>query len=902
MNPASATFPPRRLLAALFLTMVALGTIVLGAAYAGSDGGHWIQAYPARLGSSQTLLFQIGKIGVLAGAAIALLTGSRRRLPFVCGTVAAIGAIVVGMSGSLPAKLAVWLDLPDWARITLLLIAGAAWGLGWGVARAAARARPPLWSLIGPFILAGAAVPVLSGSIGGGVTLAWLLIFAPALGQAAWDHFPSPVSASRAAIFIPPVVAFALGVALLGSLAFVLGLAHLAYRTELVGALALLTLLLWHRAGARLCAAVRELSAPAQLSPPGAILMGTLGAILLAQWIASLGPEIGGDSIGGRVALPVMWMRHGVISARPEIVLSYMSLGGESLFLLFLPLAGYSVAKIVAFGCTLVVSGTVMGRGFRWNKSWAIAAAIVFAGSTVVWWQYIWGFCDLLQVLLMLGAAESLRRWLQRDDRRALVAAGLLAGAATAVKLNGVVAVAAAIGLAFAATLWRRRSWRAAAGAALWTGVPAALILGLPFLRSFVLTGNPVFPFANTLFKSPLAPEAVVRSNFGFPVGTGAWQVIYRIFLEPGRFVELGTYHPFILPLLAGSAAALGAAKSVGRYWAAAFLLSAAFWMLTEQNLRYSFYVGLFGVIAIARVTTGLRPNRGLLAWTLPSLLMAAIVLGGVMLELARPSFWMSAGTDSASFPLRWALRQETTDTFLRANHSTYALGQILNREVGEKARVWEMPWSRDHLYFEATMVSMPHGDIRMLAPLDALLPDRGPVLPPAGIAAALRKAGITHLIMETDNPWEGNSPESEWTGIYSPAFTQAWLDPVAANQSLRLYRLRALSVPRPVPGALVGSMPLVSGSRGFPVKGDSLYEIVLRPMPATSTANESITLAWYDAAGKLLSFQPKSLPQGMPKGWHRWLQSAPPAASTLTVFLSAAHPDSAIEVRALPP
>jgi len=651
------------------------------------------------------------------------------------------------------------------------------------------------------------------------------------------------------------IVAVTAGMALLSLLGLSIGLLGIAYPTVLVGSLAVVTMLLRRTIVEVTRSAGARLGRVGRLSMPGSVIAGVLGAVLVAQWLGCLGPEVGPDAIGSRMALPAIWLRNHMISARPEIEGSFMGLGGESLFLLVLPAAGLSAARMVAFACIIAAVCVIVGRPRRASNAWILATAVVFAGSTVVWLQALWGFCDMVQALLMLGSAEALRRWLQREDPRFAWTASFLAGAATAVKLNGVLAAGAVAVVVLAACIWRRRGVGRTVASTLGASFPAALVLAPSMIRSMLLTGNPVFPFANGIFKSPLAPLSLAARHFGVPLDSNAWRMAYQIFLEPGKFMEISGYQPLFLPLLLGCACAGFAASRTVRYWLAAFLASAAYWAATEQNLRYSLFVGLFAALVIARTAAALDTRRIVSGWMVPSCAIALAVSIGTTLELARPAFWLSKGNECAIMPLRRAVGLETADQYLRRNHPMYALAQIINKEMGGRTRTWQMPWLRDHLYFNGQILSMPHGDIRILDALVPLLPDRGPDLSPARIAGSLRGMGVTHLILDTTSPFTEGDPESRWAKVYSPGFTGTWLDLIGANMGLRLYRLR--ENPRPIQGhpRSLGSMSLSAGVRDFAVTPGRLYEIEISPLPGDIGSPDYITCGWHDKASKWLLF-----------------------------------------------
>src|SRR5207249_4375846 len=113
-------------------------------------------------------------------------------------------------------------------------------------------------------------------------------------------------------------------------------------------------------------------------------------------------------------------------------------------------------------------------------------------------------------------------RWLV--DRRLpwLTLAGLLAGFALSTKLSAVLLllpVGAVIAIR-ALTDARRRS--AGGCLALLSFGCSLLVSGAPWpVLRFVQTGNPVFPFLNGVFKSPLGPPVNEMMNLGiFGLGT----------------------------------------------------------------------------------------------------------------------------------------------------------------------------------------------------------------------------------------------------------------------------------------------------------------------------------------------------------------------------------------------
>src|SRR5215207_2355252 len=153
---------------------------------------------------------------------------------------------------------------------------------------------------------------------------------------------------------------------------------------------------------------------------------------------------------------------------------------------------------------------------------------------------------DLLALPLLLEATRLALRAGEAEGRRAVYAhAALLLGLAAALKLTNGAAVLTVVLLCAYSAL-------AGAGRLKLKELPSTLALcSAAFAAPLVpftaylwrLTGSPVFPLANGLFKSPYWPTGGGWDARWGPKGlweTLAWPVV--AWLEPGRYVELGVY------------------------------------------------------------------------------------------------------------------------------------------------------------------------------------------------------------------------------------------------------------------------------------------------------------------------------------------------------------------------
>jgi hypothetical protein len=272
--------------------------------------------------------------------------------------------------------------------------------------------------------------------------------------------------------------------------------------------------------------------------------------------------------------------------------------------------------------------------------------AAATGGATAVFWVTVGtSFLDPLLVPLVLGGLLMLLDGNAGAPRRAVLA-GLLFGAAAALKYsNAIFAVAAfPLALAFPGRSRLRTCLGYVAGGAVAFGALAGPWLVL-MARDF---GNPVFPLMNGWFQSPYAlPFNIVM---GERFALGDWGATLSF---PFRMAALGSslYSETLAPdirfaVLAVSALALAAAAAVragpsrvlqGVDWRcfAFFGIGTALWLATSPNARYGMVLLLLAGVCLVRIVERLLPAG--------AARVALVVVLGVQ-----------AGTSVLASPRRW--------------------------------------------------------------------------------------------------------------------------------------------------------------------------------------------------------------------------------------------------------
>jgi len=736
-----------------------------------------------------------GGVAVLAavvGGLAACLCQNRRRPVLMSAAIVALPAL-----GFL-----VWRNTgiffssqPDFVRIFAILLAGAGVGAGFelGLYRAPFRRDVAAGLLLLPFAL-------LSVVADHGITLLALavtLAAIAALGRALQEKLAPGVTCEGPIPGLLVTMRLALGMVALGLMAFVLGLVHLAYPAVLLSLLGVV-LVATRVAFIRELQPLREwLATPAPCIRAGGWIVGLAWALLLIGWIAALAPEVGPDAVGGRQAIVNLWAGDHALATYRELILSYMAAGAETFYLAIYPLAGDQSAKLGQFvavlaiipaACALTIHRTAASR----------LLLLAFGASSLVFVQFAWGFVDLVQSLYFIAALSAGCLWWRQQNRGLLFIASLLAASATAVKLNGLGATLILAAIVVVARLRQPRAWRDLVIDTLVVSVGTVLILGPWLLRSFLWTGNPVFPYANGFFASPLAPAELIAHRFGDPLSIATVvRLPWRVFFEPGHYAELGAYHPLLLVAIPLVLAAACAARS--RFWILVGLAAAGLWIITEQNTRYSLFAGwlLVGGTAawLDQWLTARPPKARLLAATAGGILFFA----GTYAQLARPVSWLFRDTDTAALPLTVVLGKVSKDDYLATSLPYVPLLKQVDETHGAGAVVWEVPVLRDHLHLAGHAIALPQLDYRLSLKLQALLDLPASPQNFRQIHQSLIELGITHLILPADSPWAPTTPERPYSAIFSTAFQECAARLERANAGYLLLSLRPkFSEPQP--------------------------------------------------------------------------------------------------------
>lgn len=561
-----------------------------------------------------------------------------------------------------------------------------------------------------------------------------------------------------------------IGLGLLGLGVFLLGLSN--WLTP--GSIALLILPGlamggWSGRGEAMTAA-RVPSAPRTLDDR--ILLLLTAAALVGTLLTALAPVTDGDALAYHLQLPKAFLAGHAVRFRPYQHESAYPLLTELLYAIGLAWRGPVACRLIQWTLGVCLAGNVaaLARPALGDRAW-------WAGTVVLLVPAISNgmTASLNDVALAAFAAAALVAWLGwfdvPDPRRAALA-GLAAGLTLGVKYPGLVWVGLLTLTMAAAIVAGRRGRFGHLGVFLLATVAVG---GGWYLRAYLLTGNPVYPFFREVFGGAGFEE--VLGSGRRPLGTNPVRLLTALVpmtLDPVRFEsrwhQFGPVFLLFLPLLV-------VVRPPRRVW---FLVGFGYAFLTLcLTMRQSprFVLGALGPLSVGVAwvagEAARRPGRP-----------GRAIVGVLLLILAGESAW---AVYRSRHGLSVIAGVESADAYLNRREPTYRVAAWVGAHLPADARLigqdqrgfyFDRPYTIERRHRLRTGVAA-HGE------------------PPEEIVARYRDEGFTHLLMCPPVPEDAahfdpalSRALAPWLSTRTPLYEEAITDPDGVVRRYAIYDL----------------------------------------------------------------------------------------------------------------
>jgi len=469
--------------------------------------------------------------------------------------------------------------------------------------------------------------------------------------------------------------------------------------------------------------------------------------VLHVLWIILLAsvPPVSRDALTHHLAVPKLWVESGGIYERPDILFSYYPQLLDIFYMLPVALGHDIAAKYLHFVFALLTALLIyLFVRRRTGPSWAALGGLLFLTLPLIVKLSVTVYVDLGLIFFTTATLFSMVIWLEDTGRtRWLVLAAVCSGLALGTKYNALVSFLVLSLLLPFFYLYRRENQHAEQLNAVKFGVLFVALSVLVFspwlIRNYSLTGNPLYPLAQGVFKqstTELTPvdeatdadthvRAVLRGqspNNEKPLGPlltrrlvheeslpYTLMVPLRIFFEgeddnPKYFD--GRLNPFLflLPL-----AFLVLAKRTGfrhretlLFGAYALLMIVLVFLLTDMRLRW---VATIVPPLVVLATYGLRTIHDLLARRLGSTPWASAVTGLLIAAYFLPNLLYAHALFGKIDPVPYVTGKQDYATYVRQHRPEYAAISLANHIVPPDKKVLGLFLGNRRYYFSADAI-----------------------------------------------------------------------------------------------------------------------------------------------------------------------------------------------------
>lgn len=493
----------------------------------------------------------------------------------------------------------------------------------------------------------------------------------------------------------------------------------------------------------------------AAFSRPLLIPLGLIGmsGIVFTLMAHTLMPPHEWDEVAYHLALPKLYIQQHQIIYVPFIVHSNWPMNTEMLFSLGLLFGSNLFSHFVTWGMTILTAWGVFlfGREF-FSRRMGIVAAVLFLLVPLINRLAGTGLVDVALPFYGTAALYCYAHYWRTPSvfRASLI--GLFGGMAASSKLTGL-AYPILLGVLMLIAFWREKDlkWREFINQLLVMGALTLLMVGPWYLRSYIFTRNPIWPFLfNTLGgrnwdilgDEYLSQQLVNLWSVGLPLNAqGLVTSFYYVFFRPhalGGFRGLGQL-TLILAVLC-------------------IVLIAIYRRVTPALLRdLAIFAGAYYLIWFF---LGSHQARFLLIIIPPLVLLAAYAIDFIWIRISSPylkgilvlllaaafireSPWFSMDNlrlIRSRFPV--IIGEMSVESFLESQLKTFQAIQYINEELAPDTKLLLLPFENRGFYLDRSYFWGHLSSQRIIRYETFDEPQR--------LAVQLRSMGITHIL---DNP-----------------------------------------------------------------------------------------------------------------------------------------------------
>ena len=409
-------------------------------------------------------------------------------------------------------------------------------------------------------------------------------------------------------------------------------------------------------------------------SPPERLCLALAVVIAIMHLIVVAKPEVGYDANAMHLQFAeLVGHDHRWDFDVTRYVWAVMPMGADYAYLAAYLVDGEAAARLLNLVFGLLLCAAVY-EIVRMQASRLIALASVCLLASTPLWLLESGtlFVEYAWTAFLVAALASTLRFVERREAAYFTATALCCAGAMACKVIGVFWV---VPLAVA-LLHRLTHERPSAPVRLSVvSLLAVVIASWPYVNAWLRTGNPVFPFMNTLFASPLFPAGEAFNN---PVYNAPLSLAtpYALVMDSGRYLEghdgaAGIQWLLLFPLIA-----FGLFTRARRRRWALLCLAAGFAALVYAQQSYLRY--LFPAFVLLAILAGWALGD----WIRSPQAAAALAVATSVVAVANLWLMPAASWTNATLCIRCSQDADARRAYVARYAPLRLVGDYLNRNL----------------------------------------------------------------------------------------------------------------------------------------------------------------------------------------------------------------------------
>ncbi len=443
------------------------------------------------------------------------------------------------------------------------------------------------------------------------------------------------------------------------------------------------------------------------------LLALSFGSVLWIWLTHALMPPHEWDEVAYHLTLAKLYVDAHRIIYVPFIVHSNWPMNSEMLFSIALLFGSDLAPHLLILSTALLAAWGLLIVGRRWfDDRVGIVAAALFLAVPLVKRLAGTGLIDVAMGMYVLAALVVFEHWRTSQRRTWLVLCGVLCGFAAGSKIMGG-AFPLLFGLLVLAVVLRQRphNFKAALGYGTLFGATGLLVVGPWYLRSWLFTGNPIYPFAFSIFGGrnwdALGDEYHTNSLFQIwalqipHTPLGLLQSFWYMITQPEKLGDYRGGIGVIGPVGAVCAALLAWRGPRMLHWA--LLVSGGFYLLwfafVSPQLRFLLPIVPLLVLAAAYA----------FVWVYSHVRVHTVqfaLSGMFILLLVQQWPWVDTG-ERGLLASHWPYitGQMSREAWLDTQIDSMPLFRYANTELPEDARILLLPYENRSYYLDRSYI-----------------------------------------------------------------------------------------------------------------------------------------------------------------------------------------------------